>query len=413
MNQETSISGQPHAKRAASEGGNDLPSPPAKRRATEPVIASATPQPAADDGGHGAQQVSQEGLRTKTNDELAAIIVQMQTGHSQQVAALSAKLEVLSQQLLDVKKCISTFFTAQTDAMDAAAHVCSQKSLKGKIRLTAEAVLRADLLVLPQFLLPRDGPKATPTRPPPSLAPAKPMVAAPRATAAVSTPSRSSSVNNPRQFSPGSPMAQPSLPVAAGQAAPTAPAALPPVRMVTPTPVAAQIDVVPGQQEPQGNAELIAESPSSQSGLAPKFSVIPNADGPPTAVYSTANSVREVWEEYRHGIDGQPSIESLDATWGPRWRPEPRGRTWYSRRKVIWDKIRELIHDGLSEEAAVSEVERLRAGRSMNWLMTVLQTNRKEVKASWKAAAAAATAAKEAAKSNVPTFVRYPDRAYI
>ncbi|TPX15413.1 uncharacterized protein E0L32_004393 [Thyridium curvatum] len=129
---------------------------------------------------------------------------------------------------------------------------------------------------------------------------------------------------------------------------------------------------------------------------ATRLQVISTEDGgPPTVIYGSASTVKDVWAEYRHGIDGQPSIQSLDAAWGPRWRPEPRGRTWYSRRKIIWDKIKELIYDGLSEEAAVAEIEGLRGGRSMNWLMNILQNDRKEVKASWRAAAAAATAAKE------------------
>lgn len=117
-------------------------------------------------------------------------------------------------------------------------------------------------------------------------------------------------------------------------------------------------------------------------------------------IYGAANSVADIWQEYKHGRDGHQSIESLDSQWGPRWRPEPKNRTWYSRRKMVWDKIKELVHDGLSEEAAVAEVERMRAGRSMNWLMNILQNNRKETKASWKAAAAAAVAAKQEAASS-------------
>ena len=85
----------------------------------------------------------------------------------------------------------------------------------------------------------------------------------------------------------------------------------------------------------------------------------------------------EVWKEYREGLDGQPPIEQLDATWGSRWRPEPRGRTWYSRRKVIWDKIREYITEGLGEEEAVAEVEKLRGGGSVNKLIRMLQDERK------------------------------------
>ena len=88
--------------------------------------------------------------------------------------------------------------------------------------------------------------------------------------------------------------------------------------------------------------------------------------------------MEEVWKEYREGMDGQPAIEELDATWGSRWRPEPRGRTWYSRRKVIWDKIKDFIAEGMEEDEAVKEVEKLRDGGTINKLIRMLQEERKE-----------------------------------
>lgn len=104
----------------------------------------------------------------------------------------------------------------------------------------------------------------------------------------------------------------------------------------------------------------------------------PQTPGPPTYDYRTVGTVEEVWKEYREGMDGQPAIEELDATWGSRWRPEPRGRTWYSRRKVIWDKIKEYIAEGMDEDEAVKEVEKLRDGGTINKLIRTLQDERKE-----------------------------------
>lgn len=77
-------------------------------------------------------------------------------------------------------------------------------------------------------------------------------------------------------------------------------------------------------------------------------------------------------------MDGQPAVEALDAQWGSRWRPEPRGRTWYSRRKVIWDKIKEYIAEGMEEDEAVREVEKLRDGGTVNKLIRLLQDERKD-----------------------------------
>lgn len=106
--------------------------------------------------------------------------------------------------------------------------------------------------------------------------------------------------------------------------------------------------------------------------------VTPAAATPPQYDYRTVATVEEVWREYRQGMDGQPAIEKLDSIWGSRWRPEPRGRTWYSRRKVIWDKIKEYMSEGMDEDAAVQEVEKLRDGGTINKLIRMLQDDRKD-----------------------------------
>ena len=131
----------------------------------------------------------------------------------------------------------------------------------------------------------------------------------------------------------------------------------------------------------------------------------PTGDGPPVVECTNFNTVQEIWQEYRYGVPSQPApIETLDATWGPRWRPEAKIRTWYSRRKLIYDKVKELIADGIDEATAVQEVESMRRGRTINWLMRLLQEDRKETRASWKAAAAAATAAAQAVHSRPATL---------
>ncbi|KAK8097208.1 hypothetical protein PG999_013152 [Apiospora kogelbergensis] len=118
----------------------------------------------------------------------------------------------------------------------------------------------------------------------------------------------------------------------------------------------------------------------SDARLLPKQSSAqpPQTPGPPAYDYRTVGTVEEVWKEYREGMDGQPAIEELDLTWGSRWRPEPRGRTWYSRRKVIWDKIKDFIAEGMEEDEAVKEVEKLRDGGTINKLIRMLQEERKD-----------------------------------
>ncbi|KAI1088996.1 transcriptional activator of glycolytic enzymes-domain-containing protein [Rostrohypoxylon terebratum] len=160
----------------------------------------------------------------------------------------------------------------------------------------------------------------------------------------------------------------------------------PPVRSIIPPPPQQQSGTpysrgppVPIQTPSRPTRPPPASPSTSSQVVQPRPSVqTPQSSGPPQYKYGTVSSVEEVWKEYREGMDGQPAIEELDATWGSRWRPEPRGRTWYSRRKVIWDKIKEFMTEGLDEDEAVKEVEKLRDGNTINKLIRMLQDERKE-----------------------------------
>ncbi|KAI0503436.1 transcriptional activator of glycolytic enzymes-domain-containing protein [Xylaria bambusicola] len=159
-----------------------------------------------------------------------------------------------------------------------------------------------------------------------------------------------------------------------------------PVRSIIPPPPAPpQQTAVPPPPRPPTQTPTRATPrvppPSPGHHIAPRSSVsgsTPTPAGPPQYEYRTVATVEEVWKEYREGMGGQPAIEKLDSMYGSRWRPEPRGRTWYSRRKVIWDKIREYINEGMDEDAAVQEVEKLREGGTINKLIRMLQDERKE-----------------------------------
>lgn len=146
-----------------------------------------------------------------------------------------------------------------------------------------------------------------------------------------------------------------------------------PISVHTPRPSTSHSRGESSRQLPQSplahNDPRLLPKPSAQT---------PQTPGPPAYDYRTVGTVEEVWREYREGMDGQPAIEELDATWGSRWRPEPRGRTWYSRRKVIWDKIKEYIESGMREDVAVQEVEKLRDGGTINKLIRMLQEEKKE-----------------------------------
>ncbi|PSR78551.1 transcriptional activator of glycolytic enzymes-domain-containing protein [Coniella lustricola] len=120
---------------------------------------------------------------------------------------------------------------------------------------------------------------------------------------------------------------------------------------------------------------------------------------PPTVKPSRLETVLDVWQEYCYGHNGNPSLESLDALWGARWRPDQKLRLWYGRRKAILDQIKTYMADGIDEDTAVAEVEKLRRGRTLNWLSRILLDDRKQTKKQRKEAQKAATAAKQAMES--------------
>lgn len=90
------------------------------------------------------------------------------------------------------------------------------------------------------------------------------------------------------------------------------------------------------------------------------------------------------------------SLEKLDALWGPRWRQDTRLRVWYQRRRAIADRIKLYIADGISEQDAVMEIEKMRRGRTLNWVSRILLDDRRETRKQRKVAAQAAIAAREA-----------------
>lgn len=88
-------------------------------------------------------------------------------------------------------------------------------------------------------------------------------------------------------------------------------------------------------------------------------------------------------------------LERLEALWGPRWRYEFKVRTWFQRRKLIADRIKLYMADGIDEKDAVMEVEKMRRGRSLNWVCRILGDDAKETRKQRKVAAQQATAARQ------------------
>jgi hypothetical protein len=98
---------------------------------------------------------------------------------------------------------------------------------------------------------------------------------------------------------------------------------------------------------------------------------------PVVAALAKVFTGRDVWKEWEEGIAGQPAVRVLEETWGGRWRPGNGVRVQFCRRKVIWDELLARTASGKNEEEAVTELELLRAGRSLNRLVDELKQRRR------------------------------------
>ncbi|RYP03647.1 hypothetical protein DL764_005026 [Monosporascus ibericus] len=266
--------------------------------------------------------ITEDQLLGRSPDQLVATILQIQSQHQQYVAHLSAQYENIMQQLSELRASLLTFYGGQVANHQAAMSAITTRE-------PSSSISSRPMVPPPPLSQPQPVPVHTP-RPPTSHSHGESSHSHGESfhSRGESFHSRGESFHSRTESS----------------------------RMPRPSPAS--------------HADLrLAPKPSTQ---------IPTTPGPPAYDYRTVGTVEDVWKEYREGMGGQPAIEELDANWGSRWRPEPRGRTWYSRRKVIWDRIKENMEHGMSEEDAVKEVERLRDGGTINKLIRMLQDEKKE-----------------------------------
>ncbi|KAN0066796.1 hypothetical protein V8E54_015085 [Elaphomyces granulatus] len=87
---------------------------------------------------------------------------------------------------------------------------------------------------------------------------------------------------------------------------------------------------------------------------APNEAAVPtaeDADAEALARDMGISRVKQAWQQWKDGYGGNPPVEQLERDWGARWRPEARMRQWFSRRKVIWDRLREIVNAGQTPDA--------------------------------------------------------------
>ncbi|KAK1991168.1 hypothetical protein LX36DRAFT_591054, partial [Colletotrichum falcatum] len=69
-------------------------------------------------------------------------------------------------------------------------------------------------------------------------------------------------------------------------------------------------------------------------------------------------TVEEQWAEFRHGLHGQPPVERLEALYRAKWRNSTYGRSWFTRRKAFWDRVKEMLAEGRTEGQALEAMRR-------------------------------------------------------
>lgn len=84
-------------------------------------------------------------------------------------------------------------------------------------------------------------------------------------------------------------------------------------------------------------------------------------------------SIRQIWQEYAYGLNGQPSIKSLQIKYKTKWR-YPEDASTFKRRKRIYKAIEIAMLNGLTEDELITELENHRLDkegnyrRSLQWL---------------------------------------------
>ena len=88
--------------------------------------------------------------------------------------------------------------------------------------------------------------------------------------------------------------------------------------------------------------------------------------------YRNLTTIKEIWAEYKVGINGNPSVQSLDSNYGSKWRANIVEQKYYSQRKKIYSLVENLVSHGLSDDEAVERLDKYLLGiqRKASWLGT-------------------------------------------
>jgi hypothetical protein len=71
-------------------------------------------------------------------------------------------------------------------------------------------------------------------------------------------------------------------------------------------------------------------------------------------------TVSQIWDEYKNGYNGGPSLEYLENTYHTKWRKGKSFDRTFLRRLVIFKKVEKLIREGSTTEEALDALETMR-----------------------------------------------------
>ena len=108
-----------------------------------------------------------------------------------------------------------------------------------------------------------------------------------------------------------------------------------------------------------GDIPVISNAPRVSKEAAEKLKLVGSKKEPRFTMLKAPSSVEEIWKEYTTGIDGRPSIRSLDQKFGSKWRANKNKKT-YSRRKRMYKFILNGVNNGRSEEEMIKLLENKR-----------------------------------------------------
>ncbi|TQN66764.1 Protein MSN1 [Colletotrichum shisoi] len=89
-------------------------------------------------------------------------------------------------------------------------------------------------------------------------------------------------------------------------------------------------------------------------------------------------TVEEQWAEFRYGLHGQPPVERLEELYRAKWRNSTYGRSWFTRRKAFWDKVKGMLAEGRTEHEALGRARTRVTPRQGDWPVSTAEQKETE-----------------------------------